>query len=99
MRGVYKMKDCIFIHSIMYAAVLQVIPTMLSLVVSYQSAIMILGTPAEMFIHGIQAWPMRMLSFCITIPIVERLIVPWLYPLRLTSIFEVLAIHGIYTVE
>ena len=68
---------------------LKVIPTVISLMVSFQSAILILGMVAEMYTFGITFWPMYVLSVTISLVIVERLFVPWFYPLKLTSVFEV----------
>ncbi|KAK2187093.1 hypothetical protein NP493_179g01046 [Ridgeia piscesae] len=67
---------------------LKVIPTLISLLVSYQSAILVLGMVAEMYIFGITFWPMYVLSTTISMVIVERLFVPWFYPLKMTSVFE-----------
>jgi Na+/proline symporter len=68
---------------------LHVIPTVLSLLASYQSAIMILGNTAEMYNWGIQAWVVGLVMTVISIIIAERLFVPWLYPLKLVSVYEV----------
>ncbi|KAK2187086.1 hypothetical protein NP493_179g00021 [Ridgeia piscesae] len=67
---------------------LKVIPTVISLLVSFQSAILILGMVAEMYTFGITFWPTYVLSVSISLVIVERLFVPWFYPLKLTSVFE-----------
>ena len=69
---------------------LKVIPTVISLLVSYQSAIIVLGMVAEMYTFGITFWPTYVLSVAISMVIVERLFVPWFYPLKLTSVFEVI---------
>ena len=68
---------------------LKVIPTMLSLLVSYQSAIMILGHVSEMYTRGSQAWLWECIGFTISIVLAERIFVPFLYPLKLTSVNEV----------
>ena len=68
---------------------LKVLPTMISLVASYRSAIMILGQTAEMYNWGIQAWVIGDLVWIASNILTERLIVPWIYPLKLTSSFEV----------
>ncbi|KAI0207882.1 Sodium-dependent multivitamin transporter [Lamellibrachia satsuma] len=67
---------------------LKVIPTVISMMVSFQSAIMVLGFVSEMYTYGIAYWPGRMLSVSIGLVIIERLVVPWFYPLKLTSVFE-----------
>ena len=68
---------------------LHVIPTMMSLLASYQSAIMILGATAEMYNWGIQAWVIGVIATVLSIFLAERLFVPWIYPLKLTSTYEV----------
>ena len=68
---------------------LHVIPTMLSLVASYTSAISIIGSTAEMYNWGIQAWPLGAVGTLGTSLIAERLIVPWIFPLKLVSSYEV----------
>ena len=68
---------------------LKVLPTMLSLLVSFQSALMILGNTAEVYSYGTQQWFGTMIGFTLAILLAERLYVPWMYPLKLTSINEV----------
>ena len=68
---------------------LGILPTMLSLLVSFQSAILIVGYTAEIYLRGSQLWLGSIIFMSLAILIAERLIVPWLYPLRLTSVFEV----------
>ena len=68
---------------------LNIVPTMLSLLVSHQSAIMILGNAAEMYTRGSLAWLWMSISFLFSVFICERIVIPWLYPLGLTSIYEV----------
>ncbi|ELT91131.1 hypothetical protein CAPTEDRAFT_97319, partial [Capitella teleta] len=67
---------------------LKVLPTVLSLVVSYQSAIMILGNPAEVYLYGTQQWFGSLIGYALAILLAERLLVPWIFPLQLTSIHE-----------
>ena len=71
---------------------LKALPTMISIVASYHSAILILGQTAEMYNWGIQAWVIGGLTGIASGVITERLIVPWIYPLKLTSSFEVNAV-------
>ena len=70
---------------------LRIIPTVLSIVMSYVSAIMIVGTTAEIYSYG----TMMMLWFLPGVVIggvfIERFIVPWLFPLSLVSVFDVSA--------
>ena len=68
---------------------LHFLPTMLSIIASSHSAIMILGQSAEMYNWGIQGWLGGMVFIVVSITITERLIVPWIYPLKLTSTYEV----------
>ena len=68
---------------------LKVIPTLISMLVSFQSAIMILGFVSEMYTYGFGLWPGYVVSLSLSMVIVERLFVPWFYPLKLTSVFEV----------
>ena len=72
-----------------YLFVLQVIPTAISLLVSYQSAIMIIGGTAEIYTGGVQAWIMSLIYFPLATIIVQWLIVPWVFPLKLTSVYKV----------
>ena len=62
---------------------------MMSLLVSFQSAIMILGNPAEIYMYGTQAWLGYCIGFILALTAAERLVIPWMYPLHLTSINEV----------
>ena len=71
---------------------LPLLPTMLSIVVSFMSAIAILGLVAETYVYGIQAVVMHIPSFVIGIVLAERLFVPWIYRMHLTSVYEVCAL-------
>ena len=64
------------------------IPVGLSMLMSFMSAIMILGSTAEMYTKGTQ-WFMIGPGICLAVVICACLFVPLLYPLQLTSIFEV----------
>lgn len=68
---------------------LAVIPTALSFFVSFESAIMILGMTAEMYMFGIQVLVWLPIGYTIGIVLTERLAVPWIYPLQLLSINDV----------
>jgi len=68
---------------------LQVLPTAISLVVSFMSAIMVLGFTAEMYSYGPQLLVIGGLGQIVAGIIIDRIIVPWLYPLKLVSINEV----------
>jgi len=65
---------------------LGIIPTTLSLFVSFQSAIMMLGLTAEMYEYGIQLMVWLPIGYVATFLLAERFVVPWLYPLKLVSI-------------
>ncbi|KAK2187297.1 hypothetical protein NP493_170g00031 [Ridgeia piscesae] len=72
---------------------LQVIPTVISMMVSFQSAIMILGFVAEMYRYGSQAWLWLIVGLLIGLVIVERVFIPWIFPLKLVSVFEYLELR------
>ncbi|KAK2190149.1 hypothetical protein NP493_86g04013 [Ridgeia piscesae] len=69
---------------------LRVGPTAISLLASYVSAIAVLGMPAETFMFGTELWLGFTISFSCALLAVERVAIPWLYPLNLTSVFQVL---------
>ena len=69
---------------------LKVVPTVISTLASYMSAIAVLGMTAEMYMFGSQMWLWAIICFSVALLLAERLAVPWLYPLKLTSVFEVL---------
>ena len=67
---------------------LGVFPATLSIVVSYMSAIMIVGVPAESYLYGGQyIWTVVGTSLATTLAAI--FVVPILYPLRLVSINSV----------
>jgi len=68
---------------------LGVIPTTLSLFVSFMSAILILGATAEMYLYGIQFMVWVPIGYTASILVVERFVVPWIYPLHLVSVNDV----------
>ncbi|XP_013420288.1 sodium-coupled monocarboxylate transporter 1 isoform X2 [Lingula anatina] len=65
------------------------VPIALSLLVSFQSAIMILGYTAEIYLHGVIFW-MTNVGVAIAIFLTGLAIVPFYRPLNLTSSFEYL---------
>ncbi|KAK3094561.1 hypothetical protein FSP39_003422 [Pinctada imbricata] len=65
------------------------IPVALSILVSFMSAILILGTPAEMYTKGTQYF-MYIIGIMLAVVLAAQLFVPLLYPLKLTSSFEYL---------
>jgi len=68
---------------------LGIIPTALSLFVSFSSAIAMLGLTAEMYMYGIQMMVWVSVGVVVSTLMVERLVVPWIFPLRLVSINDV----------
>lgn len=63
-------------------------PVALSLLVTYQSAISVLGTPTEVYIYNVMIFYMY-LAICIANVLQATLLVPLFYPLRITSAYEV----------
>ena len=61
----------------------------MSILMSYMSAILIVGVPAEIYSYGLMVAPMTILGFWVALLITERLCIPWLYPLKLTSVNRV----------
>lgn len=76
---------------------LQLVPVAISILVSFMSAILILGTPAEMYTQGTQYF-MYMFGIMLAIILASQLFVPLLYPLQLTSSFEVSGLSKYTTV-
>src|SRR5688572_21788004 len=68
---------------------LKVLPTALSLLVSFQSAVIILGMTVEMYSYGSQYMIMIMISLTLALILVIQVAVPWLYPMKLVSVNEV----------
>ena len=66
----------------------KIIPVAISLMSAFLSAILILGTPAEIYTQGTLYWlySVGMMLACV---LGALLFVPLLYPLRLTSAYEV----------
>ncbi|ELU02543.1 hypothetical protein CAPTEDRAFT_196722 [Capitella teleta] len=71
---------------------LKVLPTVLSLVVSFVAAGIIIGSSAEVYSYGTKQWFGDLLGFAVAIIFAERLFVPWIFPLKLTSVYEMLYI-------
>ncbi|CAG0924109.1 unnamed protein product [Notodromas monacha] len=75
-------KDMLVISSGMH-----LVPITLSLMATYLSAILILGTPAEIYANGSE-WTTSILGFLIGIPLATVVFVPIFYKLKLTSVNE-----------
>jgi len=71
---------------------MSVLPVALSLLASFMSAILLLGTPAEIVIYGTQYW-MICISYCIVIPLAAYIFIPVFYRLQVTSVFEVTKLY------
>ena len=67
---------------------MQLFPVAISILVSFMSAILILGTPAEMYTEG-TLYFVYLFGMIISIILAAQMFVPLLYPLKLTSSFEV----------
>ncbi|XP_050398733.1 sodium-coupled monocarboxylate transporter 1 isoform X1 [Patella vulgata] len=68
---------------------LGIIPVSVSILVSFMSAILILGTPAEMYVEG-TGYCVYLIGMIFAIVIAAITFVPLLYSLKLTSSFEYL---------
>ena len=67
---------------------MKILPVAISILVSFMSAILILGTPAEMYTNGTE-YILYTIGVCVAITLSTVLFVPLLFNLRLTSSFEV----------
>ncbi|XP_060086170.1 sodium-dependent multivitamin transporter-like [Ylistrum balloti] len=66
---------------------LKMLPVAISFVVSFESSILVLGYPAEIYIYGDQLlW--TSVAFMFTTLTAIRVVVPLFHPLKLTSVFE-----------
>lgn len=68
---------------------LAVLPTAVSLFISFVSAITILGGAAELYQYGLLFFLWAPGSYVIALLVIERIIIPWIYPLKLVSINNV----------
>jgi Na+/proline symporter len=66
-----------------------VLPVAISLMVSFESSIMMLGTPAEIYRYGIQ-WIWANLGFFCANLLAIKIMVPLIHPLKITSANEVI---------
>ena len=67
---------------------MSVIPISLSIYMSHMSAILVLGQSAEMYIWGAQNW-LQVVGMAMGFVFTAAVLVPFFYPLNLTSVFEV----------
>ena len=68
---------------------LSTLPVAASILVSFISAITVLGTPAEMYTRGTQMF-MRTIGYCLSLLVSSLMFVPLFFPLKITSSFEVI---------
>ena len=78
---------------IMANRALGVIPTSISMLVSFLSAIMILGASSEIYTYGIQHLMMVNFAFTLGTVIAAVFFVPWIYPLKLVSVYQVMQLN------
>lgn len=74
---------------------LGVLPTAISMLVSFQSAIMVLGFTAEMYSYGAQHLLMLNVVTLVSCSVAGLVCVPWIFPLKLVSVYEVIIIGSI----
>ncbi|XP_060076697.1 sodium-coupled monocarboxylate transporter 1-like [Ylistrum balloti] len=74
---------------------MSLIPTALSILVSFQSAILILGAPAEVYTKGTQYY-LYTFGQMLAVLLASVVYIPLFYPLKLTSMYEYLE-HKNYT--
>lgn len=67
-------------------------PVALSLVVTFQSSIMLLGFPAEVYLFGFMICLFN-IGQCAAIYISTRMVVPLMYPLKITSVYHYLKLR------
>jgi len=67
---------------------LKTVPVTLSILVSFVSGIIVLGTPAEMYTRGTQLF-MRTVGYSLACVVSSLLFVPLFFNLKVTSSFEV----------
>ncbi|BFZ26140.1 hypothetical protein BsWGS_29179 [Bradybaena similaris] len=68
---------------------MSIVPVAISILVSFMSAILILGTPAEMYMQGTEYF-LATFGICLGIGLAVLFFVPLLFPLKVTSAFEYL---------
>ncbi|KAK3095438.1 hypothetical protein FSP39_014685 [Pinctada imbricata] len=71
---------------------MSVLPVAISLMVSFESSIMMLGLPAEIYTYGIQ-WIMAIIGLFVADMASVKIMVPLIYPLKITSAYEYLELR------
>ncbi|XP_053400558.1 sodium-coupled monocarboxylate transporter 1-like [Mercenaria mercenaria] len=66
---------------------MKTIPVALSFVVTFQSSIMMLGTPAEVYTYGIQ-YAIGAIGVSVAYLLIILIVVPLFHPLNVTSVYE-----------
>ena len=74
---------------------MQLIPVSLSMLASFMSAIMLLGTPAEVYLYGTQ-YLIIGVGYIMLMPVAAYLYIPIFYHLQLTSAYEVRYICSLF---
>lgn len=68
---------------------MSIVPVTLSLIVSFESSIMMLAYPAEVYTYGVM-FVMSALGFTFASMLATRIVVPLIHPLKITSVNEVI---------
>ena len=68
---------------------MQLVPVALSLLVTFQSAISVMGTPMEVYLHDAMVYHIH-IGICCAYIVQYFFLVPLLHPLKLTSVYEVI---------
>ncbi|XP_061171925.1 sodium-coupled monocarboxylate transporter 1-like [Saccostrea echinata] len=66
---------------------MKILPVAISLMVSFESSIMMLGFPAETYVYGMMFW-LSNFGFLTSCLLATRMVVPLVHPLKITSINE-----------
>eukprot|EP00105_Crassostrea_gigas_P033865 XP_019918013.1 PREDICTED: sodium-coupled monocarboxylate transporter 1-like [Crassostrea gigas] len=66
---------------------MKVLPVAVSLMVSFESSIMMLGYPAETYVYGMMFW-LSTIGFLVSCLLATRMVVPLVHPLKITSVNE-----------
>ncbi|KAL3847667.1 hypothetical protein ACJMK2_018567 [Sinanodonta woodiana] len=69
-----------------------VLPVAISLMATFESSIMMLGTPAEVYVYGFQWFVGNFGWFCANM-LAIKLVVPLIHPLKITSAYEYLELR------
>lgn len=75
---------------------MSVFPVAMSLMVTFMSALTLLGNPAEIYNYNTMFWWL-IIGFLIAIPGASYIFIPFFYNLKLTSTFEVFSFVSFYT--